>query len=237
MYTLKRILIAVIISFILFLQTANFFPVSAQTDSYARILSNSIYIYQDQSLQEPMFAVPYSYYVKVEERTDGVVRVSYGDGDYPKIYGFMKESELSFVDYVPTSPYSVIKVSTDISDILWSDAELKTPYFNVPKNEILYYYGEIEKNDVVTCFVYYSKKLGYVDKASLNPFSITPNPDPLPEIDGEQEENPPDTESATKINPLGEHIQVIIIVGISIVSISVVYFLFKPSKNKTEEEA
>ena len=120
---------------------------------------------------------------------------------------------------------------------MFNDLKLVTPYFNVPKNEILYYYGEIKSGDKIMCFVYYAKKLGYIDKTSLNPFSITPNPDAILETD-KNENLPTDNgeENPSKINPFGEHIQVVIIVGISIISISVVYFLFKPSKHKTEEE-
>ena len=101
----------------------------------------------------------------------------------------------------------------------------------------MYYYGDLKVEDNLLCYVYYSKKLGYVDKTCLNPFSVTPNQDPI-----ESEQAPPTTETETEqeinvsTSSLGENLQLIIIIGISVVSISVVYFLFKPSKNKTSEE-
>ena len=213
---------------------------SADTVNYMRVLSSDAIIYADVNFQEPIFTVPNSYYVKIEERLTGAIKVSYGSEDLgcPKIIGYMKESTLNEVSYIPNNPFSIIKVSTDVSDILFNDIELKNPYFNLPKNEIMYYYGDVEIKDKVLCYVYYSKKLGYVDKTSLNPFVITPNGDPI-ENEQESPETPTDTPDAETPNQsvnLGENLQLIIIVGISIVSISVVYFLFKPSKNKISDD-
>lgn len=234
MHKLKKFLLTAYCLISLVILNAPYHFVSASSENYARVLQENVFIYQDANFNEPLFAIPYGYYVKIESN-EGALKVSYGDGDYPKIFGYVKEEEISKVDYAPSSPFTVIKVSTDISDILFNDLELKTPYFNVPKNEILYYYGEIEKGDRILCYVYYNKKLGYVDKSSLNSFSIPTNPDKLPTQ--EQPETPIEEESvSTTVNPFGEHIQVAIIVGISIVAISVVYFLFKPSKHRTEEE-
>lgn len=214
--------------------------VLAQSSQYMRVLSDGAIIYSDGDLNEPMFEIPKTYYVKVESKISSTVKVSYGDGskDCPVIIGYMNEADLSPALIEPTAPFSIIKVSTDTSDILFNDVELKTPYFNLPKNEIMYYYGEIESGDKVLCYVYYSKKLGYVDKTCLNPFSVTPNPDPI-EI---EEETPPTDQSTNNEQPtvstfpLGENLQLIIIIGISVVSISVVYFLFKPQKNRVSDE-
>ena len=207
----------------------------AETENYARVITDGVCIYQDFALLEPLFFVPIGYYLKVEEINSGTVKVSYGKGNYPTIFGYVRESELTFIDYIPTTPYVVIKVSTDVTDVLFNDLQLSTPYFNVPKNEILYYYGEIDAGDTVLCYVYYSKKLGFIDKTSLNPFTITENPDPLP---SDEEVTQPEKENATSTasSSLGERLQIIIIVAISIVTISVVYFLFKPTNNKTDEE-
>ncbi len=207
----------------------------AETENYARVLSSEVYIYQDLNFQEPLFIVPYGYYLKVEQVNNDSVKVSYGSGDYPTIFGYVRKSELSFVDYTPSTPYAVIKVSTDVNDVLFNDSQLKHPYFNVFKNEIMYCYGEIDSGDLVLCYVYYNKKLGYIDKSSLNPYTITNNPDPLPS-DEEEKPNEEETFKPLVSSSLGERLQIVIIVAISIVTISVVYFLFKPTKNHTEEE-
>lgn len=213
--------------------------VLAKNTDYLRVLSSGAVMYLDSDLSEPMFEVPKTYYVKVESRLGDTVKVSYGDGskDCPVIIGYMPLSSLTEIDYEPTSPFFIIKVSTDTSDILFNDVELKNPYFNIPKNEVMYYFGEIKSGDRILCYVYYSKKLGYVDKTCLNPFSITPNPDEVVLDTPPTVEQPStDTKQPSKTLQLGENLQLLIIIGISVVSISVVYFLFKPQKNKTGDE-
>lgn len=214
--------------------------VLAEEGAYMRVLQSDAIIYHDVNLEEPIFEVPLTYYVKVESRLGNSVKVSYGDGskDCPIIIGYMDICCLTEIDYEPTSPFFIIKVSTDVSDILFNDVELKTPYFNVPKNEVMYYLGEINSGDKVLCYVYYSKKLGYVDKTCFNPFTITPNPDKVKEETPETpsiDENTNSDNTATTFQ-VGENLQLLIIIGISVVSISVVYFLFKPQKNKTGDE-
>lgn len=213
--------------------------VLANNCEYMRVLKDGVIIYSDSSLSEPLFEIPKTYYVKVESRLGSIIKVSYGDDskDCPVIIGYVSESDLSFAETIPTTPFFTIKVSTDTSDILFNDVELKIPYFNLPKNEVMYYYGDVKVNDKILCYVYYNKKLGYVDKTCLNPFSITPNPDPFEtETPPASEQSPPSNDKSETTFQLGENLQLIIIVGISIISISVVYFLFKPQKNKTADE-
>ena len=211
----------------------------AEQTEYMRVLSSDAYVYADYDLTEKLFAIPSSYYVKIESTNSTAARVTYGDGlGCPVIMGYMDLSDLTMPIVSPEKPYSVIKVSTDKSDILFNDLDLERPYFNVPSGEIMHYYGEIKTADKTLCYVYYNKKLGYVDKACLNPFTISPNQDPIAEPEPPpEEEAPTNGENITEVNAaLGENLQVLIIVGISIVCISVVYFLFKPSKNKVSEE-
>lgn len=214
--------------------------VLAEEVTYMRVLQNGAIVYHDANLDEPIFEVPLTYYVKVESRQGNIVKVSYGDGskDCPVIIGYMDISFLTEIDYEPTSPFFIIKISTDVSDILFNDVDLKTPYFNVPKNEVMYYLGEINSGDKVLCYVYYAKKLGYVDKTCFNPFTVAPNPD---KVKDETTTSPSVNEEDKGGNTaptlqLGENLQLLIIIGISVVSISVVYFLFKPQKNKTGDE-
>lgn len=214
------------------------YKVKANTSEYARVLTDNAVIYEDQNLSEPLFTIPYSYYVKIEENLNGITKVSYGDSsnNYPKIVGFINSEELTIVDYIPTNPYYVIKVSTDTADVLFNDVKQTSPYFNVPKNEVMYYYGEIEYLDNLLCLVYYSKKLGFIDKTCLNPFTITLNPDSIPTIDNDSEIDTQEKPTTSQNFLVNENLRLIIIIGISIISISVVYFLFKPQKNKISEE-
>ncbi len=215
-------------------------PVYAYENKYYRVLQENVYIYSDQNLSQPLFIVPYTYYVKAEYVNGTTARVVYGndDQDYPVIIGYMDLNELTVSELSPVNPYAVTKVSSSTQDVLFNDVDKKKAYFNVPAETFMIYYGEIkDKQGSVMCMVYLKNKLGYIDKNCLNSFSIPLNSDPLPKPDEPEEITPSDTDNIEKPTAvLGENLQIIIIVGISTVCISVVYFLFKPTKNKTSKK-
>ena len=234
---LKRVL-PFVLAVIIF--NANFInlTVKANTVDYLRVLNSSAYVYDTSALTNKIFCVPYGYYVKVENVGSESVRVTYGndDSDYPVIMGYMYLDDLTTVTTPPTKPFSVIKVSTASSDILFNDSSLKKAYFNVPADTLMYYYGDFTVDNKKLSYVYCNNKLGYIDTACLNPFTIPESPDeiilPTPEVNENESEVTPESNNQT-VN-VGENLQIIIIVGISVISVSVVYFLFKPSKQNSD---
>ena len=216
--------------------------VKAENQGYLRVLKNDAYIYSDISLSNKIFAVPYGYFVQVESISGDFVRVSYGvsDGEYPVIMGYMNKNDLSVTSITPTKPFSIIKVTSGSVDILFNDVNLKKAYFNVPVDTVMFYYGDVDTGNATLSYVYCNKKLGYIDKTALNPFTIPDSPDEIissPPSNDNKNEPSNDIENNTDVAHinLGENLQIIIIVGISVISVSVVYFLFKPVK-KSEDE-
>lgn len=210
----------------------------AEQEKYLRVLSENVYLYENADFTEKIFIIPYSYYVKVEGEFGEAVKVSYGEqnGEYPTVKGYVKKDEVKEVDYIPTLPFAVTKVSTNFQDVLFGDNTLLRAYFNVPKNSVLYLYGDISVKEKPYVYVYAENKLGYLDKESLNSYFIKLNPD---KIESEETyEEPTETENQkqkfTTSKLSYETLQVVIIVGISVVCISVVYALFKPTKHKNE---
>ena len=236
---MKRILIIFCILFYIFLLPLSYKTVNANGKTYYRILKENAYIYADVNLTSPMFIIPYTYYVKAENVSGTTARVVYGDenSDYPVIIGYMPLTDLTLSDITPINPYAVIKVSTNVSDILFNDVNKKKAYFNIPSETFMIYYGEIKDSNFNTlCMVYCKNKLGYIDKTSLNSFKIEQNSDPLPSI---KEEPTTPSDGGNLLAPssaLGENLQIVIIVGISTICISVVYALFRPTKNKTTKQ-
>ena len=153
------------------------YTVKASNVEYLRVLNTTAFIYDNSSLTNKIFKVPYGYYVKVESVNSDSVRVTYGDdnSNYPVIMGYMHVNDLSSVTTPPTKPFSVIKVSTANSDILFNDANLLKAYFNVPADTFMYYYGEYNTDTNTLSYVYCNNKLGYFDKLGLNPFSVPLN--------------------------------------------------------------
>ena len=234
---LKAVFMAVIL---LVLLNFNFSlnSVYANTTPYLRVLTDNAYLYSDQNLERKIFKIPYGYFVKAENIGSEFVRVTYGndDGEYPVIMGYMNPAELTAINFEPTKPYAVIKVSTSSADILFNDYELKKAYFNVPEDTFMYYYGEFFTENGNLAYVYCKNKLGYIDASCLNPFVIPESPDEIVTITPSPESKPnTNIDNNETSNGLGENLQIIIIVGISVISVSVVYFLFKPAKSKETE--
>ncbi len=211
----------------------------AQNCEYFRVLEENVYIYQDALCTQKIFEIPKTYYVKIENFSQEFARVSYGyeNSGYPVIIGYMKVSELTACQTTPTNPYNLIKVSTSISDVLFNDPALNKAYFNVASSSFMTFYGYyVLENGTKLCYVYCNNKLGYIDVNSLNPFTLPLNTDPLPSVDPLPDDDSDNNEQNQTVNPpsnlKGEGLQIIIIVGISIICISIVYTIFKPSKNK-----
>ncbi len=214
----------------------NLFTPKASQEKYMRVLENGVYIYADNNFTTKLFELPYTYYVKVESVNGDIARVSYGSDNenYPVIMGFCKFSELSETTSVPINPYSTIKVSCLYSDVLFNDPSLVKAYFNVPENTFMIYYGSYKTTSGGSiCYVYCNNKLGYFDINSLNPFSVPLHPDEIPiETPPPSEEQSPEEENKKPSSLPAESLQIIIILGLSIISISIVYYLFKPQKQR-----
>lgn len=209
----------------------------ASSSEYMRVLTNDAYIYQDDTFQTKLFIIPYGYFVYLIEEYGDYCKVSYGStsDNCPVIFGYMKIENLTPYYQEPIKPYSIFTITCSQSDILFNDYDKQTPYFNLPKNSTLIYLGEyINQNNESMLYVYYNSKLGYVDKNSIKSFSVPTSPDKI-ETPKQDEEIENDTNLNNEFLK-NESLQIIIIVGISIISISVVYFLFKPTKNKVEHE-
>ncbi len=209
--------------------------VYASTNEYFKVLKSDTYIYQDETFQTKLFIVPYGYFVLGLQEYNGYYKVSYGDKDenYPVIIGYMKSECLTRYSKTPQKPYVVFTINSIYSDILFNDCEKQNPYFNVPKNSTLTFFGEYKnENNEILLYVYYNSKLGYVDKNSIKSFTVPNSTDVI--------ETPPvEPDNSTEVNSNNEFmknetLQIVIIVGISVITISVVYFLFKPTKNKVE---
>lgn len=214
--------------------------VQANTEKYMRVLSENVYIYSSSDFNAKLFEIPYGYYVKVESTNGGAVKVSYGNSDesYPVIMGYCKLSELTETTITPLKPYALIKVSALYSDVLFNDANLSKAYFNVPENTFMIYYGKFKReNGKDIAYVYCNNKLGYFDVSSLNPFTVPENTDEIKsDTPADDEENPPQEENEKPSSLPAESLQIIIIIGLSVISISIVYYLFKPTKQKANEE-
>lgn len=235
--------VAFLLAALIFVAAAALIPgkkASAEETQYLRVLSGDAYIYEDPALKNKIFAVKNGYFVSVVQDLGSYVRVSYGyeNENYPVIYGYMSASDLTKVNESPVTPYTVLKLDVNYTEVLFSSIDLSRACFNLVKGSTVYFYGYAGDR---LCYVYAEQKLGYIDAAAFDKFTVpeneqvttvfgvTPGDEPSAEVTDK-------TDSGNTANfKLGESVQIIIIVGISVISISIVYVLFKPTRNKVSE--
>jgi len=213
------------------------FGLNAAADSdvkYSRILNETTAFYDES--KEILFYLPYSYYVKVISVGSTYTSVSYqgGNGIIPVIEGYIKTENLNIVKVTPSNPYPDTTVMTKSADTLFSDSDLSLPKTIISSKSSAYYYGkktDTSGEDLI--YVYCNKYIGYMRKSAFGTFTLALNSDPI-ETDSGNSESDKESESVVK-NTLGDSLQIFIIVGISVIAISIVYLLFRPSGKVKDE--
>lgn len=213
----------------------------AELPRYGRILTEDAGFYSDKG-DDFKFYIPYSYYVKILSVGELYSKVSYGyeDNKYPIINGYVYTENLHISDYVPTSPFAVITLTVISDGVLFGNIDLTEQKVGVCSGKQVFYYGDAyATNGEDLCYVCYDGYLGYMRLSCFSSFTIKLNPDPIdyPEIESSTYSNQTAEKSSFFKN---DKIQLMIIACISIVSVSVVYLLFKPQDtritNKTRNE-
>ena len=149
------------------------FRVHAETTAqYACILNENTYFYSTKDETRGLFLLPQTYYVKVLSKDVDFCYVEYL-ADSPKskrLCGYAKTSELTFVDFLPQTPYlyHTFEVSYYINDGLVGDSS----FLNALTVECLYY-GDYVVGTKTYCYVLRDESFGYVPKP--NGFSYPKN--------------------------------------------------------------
>ncbi|MBO5525403.1 MAG: hypothetical protein J5993_01500 [Clostridia bacterium] len=148
----------------LFSLLAFLFPfASAETETYAYISTNDVYLYADAQGENGLFLLPETYYVLVLDVGRDYCLVSYGADteDYPALVGYVKSDLLTFVDYVPSRPYALCSFTLNyVLDGAPVDGSLST--YRVQAT----YYGDYFIGSTAYCYVY-AGKFGYVARPDL----------------------------------------------------------------------
>ncbi len=130
---------------------------------YACILSESTFFYATPDESKGLFFLPTTYYVRLLNYGNEYCHVEYlyDDAQVKKLNGYVKTSQLTFVDYEPQTPYfyhvftlryTIDGASAPQSDLL---------------NEIVLscaYYGDYEIGSKTYCYVLRGEEFGYVPK-------------------------------------------------------------------------
>ena len=195
---------------------------------YKRVITDNTTFYKDEKCLEPLFYLPYTYYVRIISESAGVTHaVCYGDDGITALDGYIRTDEL-FIDNLPVkSPYLCKYVSTSDTTTFYSDFIKKNTLQFIFKDRVLSYYGTYKDSDGNNLFYCeYNGRLGYVSENTIYPFTIENHPNELTFLTPDQPETPkPDDKSNTTLS-----LKIIIISCIAIAGISGLFFVFRPKK-------
>ena len=217
------------------------FSAFADASEYSRVLSEDVVLYMDSDLTRPWFTLPYSYYVKVLSVGVRSVKVEYkGDSAaHPSVKGYIPIENLSYAAE-PAAPYPVVTFEIGASCLLYRDTNF-TYFETVAENSAVDFYGVYTgKNGKEYIFGFVSAAsgdnyMGFIEKSAIKNFVV-----PRLIVEEEKPEEVSETVESKESSPKtvnGDGLQIVIVVGISVVAISIVYLLFRPSPKRAGEEA
>ena len=135
---------------------------SGESPTYACILTNDAYLYASSNERSGLFLLPKTYYVKALSIGAEFTKVEYQtDGEGIKaITGYCKTSQLTFVDYIPKTPYF-----HTFFDVTYTIADVDKSYpFLTEITVRCAYYGEYPIGSDTYCYVLREDGFGYVPK-------------------------------------------------------------------------
>lgn len=211
-----------------------FQPLSIKTAyadvTYLRVINQTTPFYSKPTDVEPLFFLPYTYYVKVidfgEEYTHVECKKS---GSAPAIDGYVPSSMLFDDGLSVIEPYVNLNVKTATTALLFEDCSLTTPLQYVFPDRELSYLGEyVNQAGFMVYYVSYNNRLGYVKEADVYPFSIPNHPNELtfiveePPVEEDEQPTLPTTDSDSLLS-----IKILIIASLLFAGIVALVFAIK----------
>ncbi len=176
----KLILLLLIIS--LFFSTSGTQMAFSEENSseYLRVITDDTPFFSNVTDVEPLFFLPYTYYVKVISKNDAFTHVEvYGDDGFAAIDGYVPTEYLFHDNLKVLSPYLNLTVSTLQTAVMYGNHQLTEPVQYVFAERHLRLYGFYPTEHGVLYFVGYNSRLGYVKETDLFPFTVPNHPNEL----------------------------------------------------------
>jgi hypothetical protein len=205
--------------------------------SYLRVITEDTPFYKNVSDKEPLFFLPYTYYVQVIDSGKDFTHVEIDThSGAPVIDGFVPTGLLFSDGLSVDKPYLSLSVKTATTALLFEDRELSTPLQYVFAERQMQYYGKYVNSDgFVIYYVNYNNRLGYVKEADIYPFSYQNHPNELTFI---KPESPPiETPAPSLPNSDGNNLLVIKILIIACLLFSGIVALIFALRNKKESSS
>lgn len=211
------------------------------TQKYSRILDENTVFYADPGCTIAKFVLPYGYFVKVLSVGEDSVSVRYMDesANLPARDGFILIKYYYPCDYVcDDSPYPDCDFELSSDEVLFADAKATTPKAVIAAGKTCHFYGYSEINGEQFYCVYSNGYIGYVRAKAFTDAAVPPHSLP---IKSKNDSSPIDASSLSggefppkQTTPYAtgtdSALKTVIVLAVSLVALSVVYLLFKPSR-------
>lgn len=207
---------------------------------YFRVIDEETYLYRDENLTEPLFVLPYTYYVKAINVNGETTYAECIASENEVIDGYIKTEKLYKDELQVNSPYPNIKIKTADTGILYSDKTLNKTIQYVFADRTLTYFGKLPLDDgTILYYVSYNNKLGYIKESAIVPFSIANHPNELtfikeeniaPILEKVDEGENSNTESPTNSSTT---LRIIIVICLAFAGITAMFLVFKEKPKKT----
>lgn len=213
----------------------------ADNVKYSRVLTDGVTLYIDSSLTVQWFTLPVGYYVKVLSISHSSAKVEYKSDNpsKPSAKGYISTEHLNIVDEIPSTLYPNLILTVNQNCMLFKDVDM-TISETVTQSSTVDYYGVLQKTNGESYIYGYvttssgDKYVGYLSTSAV--FDFIPPSLPIETIAESQESIVEESEATSIKNGLGNSLQLIIIIAVSLIAISVVYLLFKPAPTKISDE-
>ena len=161
---------------------------------YAVAAERGVWLYSEADERTGLFILPYTYYVRVIAPGDPFCYVEYMDDSpsSPKVSGYCKKDELTFVDFIPERPYLKQEITVVYSLPDAPSVSVGDDFFY--STEITYlYYGDYTIGSAAYYYVCLDGKFGYIPAVQEIEYDL--NTDYLSQTNGNAVQPQPDTDS------------------------------------------
>ena len=153
--------------------------VFAQSE-YRRVITDTTPFYRSTIDDNPLFFLPYTYYVKVISQKDAFCHVEINsDNGRTGIDGYVPTEQLFYDGQEVLAPYLNLSILTVNTTVLYSDTTLTSSIQYIFAQRSLFYFGEYQTLEGKLFYVAYNNKLGYVKESDIMPFIINNHPNKL----------------------------------------------------------
>lgn len=227
---MKKFILAAILPLVYFLFPL-FMPitvaaqsVTAAPNGYACIRTDSAYFYAARDEKRGLFLLPESYFVKILSVDGEYCRVEYlyDDAHVKKLTGYAKTSDLTFVDYTPTTPYlyHLFEVRYTIDDSFSENDDFLSQI-----TVTCAYYGDYKIGSKTYCYVLRGDNFGYIPKPETLAYERNPEYEERLAVNEPTEDAPP-TAADEGMPPA----QIAILIAICLLVPTLAALVLKPPK-------